>query len=290
MLRISSDRLAVEMLEPGSKLYARTRFDWTGFITQVTLDGAHTFCVPESPRPGEGTGGIGLCNEFGSSAPVGYDDARPGDYFPKIGIGLLKRIDDSEYSPFCKYPLQPFPIGVETARSSVTFTVDPVPVRGYAVRFVKVVTADGDRVLVDYTLENVGEKRIVTQEYNHNFVGIDDTPFGTDYELKFAFDPVPDSEPAAFKVDGSAITWPAPPKKAYCHALKGFEGKRTPFWELKLRTSGLAMREQPSFDWARCIFFGTPHLASTEVFVDIAIDPGDSQQWRREYSFSVARP
>jgi hypothetical protein len=85
---IQSDRLKVEIAEPGG-VYQGTRFDWTGFITQVTLDGKHTFCVPESYQPGHGTGGIGLCNEFGNEKPIAYDDAQPGETFPKLGIGLL---------------------------------------------------------------------------------------------------------------------------------------------------------------------------------------------------------
>src|SRR5688572_25534831 len=87
-LHLISDRLRVDIATPGSSTYAGSRFDWTGLITQVTLDGRHTFCGQEA-TDGTGTGGIGLCNEFGIFEPVGYDDARVGDQFPKLGIGLL---------------------------------------------------------------------------------------------------------------------------------------------------------------------------------------------------------
>ncbi|MBE3039355.1 MAG: hypothetical protein IMZ62_11155, partial [Chloroflexi bacterium] len=40
---LNSQRLEVEISTPGAA-YHSTRFDWSGFITQVTLDGAHTFC------------------------------------------------------------------------------------------------------------------------------------------------------------------------------------------------------------------------------------------------------
>src|SRR4030043_185045 len=90
-IKIHSDQLAVEIAQPGS-LYSGPRFDWTGFITQVTLvspEGTrHTFCVPESLEPGKGTGGWGLCNEFGNDKAIGYTDAQPGAAFPKLGICL----------------------------------------------------------------------------------------------------------------------------------------------------------------------------------------------------------
>src|SRR5690554_4456888 len=82
---IRNEHLSVEIGEPGN--YNGSRFDWTGFIQQVTLaSGNHTFCTPESLIHGEGSGGAGLCNEFGIHMPVGYDDQLAiGDCFPKIG-------------------------------------------------------------------------------------------------------------------------------------------------------------------------------------------------------------
>ena len=170
---LRSDRLAVEIAQPGS-VYSGTRFDWTGFITQVTLDGAHTFCVPESLTPGQGSGGVGLCNEFGIEEVIGYDEAQPGDPFPKLGIGLLARPDEQPYNFFRPYEIvAPFPIHVTANATQATFTVEPLECRGYAVRLTKTVTVEGAELTIAYTLENVGEKPIVTTEYVHNFLGID---------------------------------------------------------------------------------------------------------------------
>jgi len=288
MIRIASDRIAVDILEPGSEIYRRTRFDWTGFVTQVTLDDAHTFCVPESFEAGVGTGGIGLCNEFGTNTPVGYDDAKPGDMFPKIGIGLLTRVDDEPYSPFFPYPVEPFPMRVEQTESAATFVVDPVAVRGYAMRLTKRLEAESNQLTIRYRLENVGQKPIETAEYNHNFVGIDGAKFGPGYEMSFPFDVTPDKEPP-FAIDNGKITWQEQPEEAYCHAFSGFEGISKPYWELRLLSNGASIREQPDFNWTRCVFFGTRYLVSAEVFVGISIQPGQSQEWRRAYTFTGAQ-
>lgn len=54
MQRISRGRLDVEITEPGER-YSGSRFDWTGFVAQITLDGKHTFCGSESEVEGVGS-------------------------------------------------------------------------------------------------------------------------------------------------------------------------------------------------------------------------------------------
>lgn len=83
---LKNDRLLVEIAELG-EAYQGTRFDGTGIITGVKLDGQHQFCVPESLTPGTGTGGIGICSEFGIKEAIGYEDTRVGEQFPKLGVG-----------------------------------------------------------------------------------------------------------------------------------------------------------------------------------------------------------
>ena len=67
LLKLANHRLQVEIAEPG-EVYHGSRFDWTGFITQVTLDGEHTYCVPESLVPGQGSDGCPFSHD-GSEYP-----------------------------------------------------------------------------------------------------------------------------------------------------------------------------------------------------------------------------
>lgn len=122
------------------KEYSGVRFDWNGFITQVTLDGKHTFCVPEALEPGRGTGGCGLCGEFGIHDPLGYDETPIGEYFPKIGAGLLKRPDSEPYDFFRKYEAVPNNSDITTTKTNTSgagekennnFTVHKFALWGY---------------------------------------------------------------------------------------------------------------------------------------------------------------
>ncbi len=210
--RLSNGVLSVDIADIGED-YKGTRFDWTGFITQVTLEkGSHTFCVPESLREGEGTGGSGLCNEFGISRAIGYDETPIGGWFPKPGIGLLQKLDSQSYSFLSNYPLTPFAIDMEVRDDSVTYTVQPMESNGYAVLLTKTISIKEDQLIIAYELHNKGEKPFQTEEYIHNFIGIDGLNIGADFELRLS-NGLKVEEPESqytnnlLEVSGNTLTW-----------------------------------------------------------------------------------
>lgn len=317
---IRSPRLTVEIAQPGT-LYDRTRFDWTAFITQITLDGKHIFCVPEDYDPEKGTGGIGLCNEFGIEAPIGYDEIQPGEAFPKLGIGLLKKANDAPYNFFRPYQIiQPFPIHVEAQPNSVRFTVEPLPCRGYEARLTKTVGVHDNQLEIAYRLENVGTQVIATHEYCHNFIGIDNKPVGPDYVLQFPYpvqfaDDIPamrENVPSPMRglpaeeldqqireyirasrsnlnIQGQTLSLHAIPEKPFYCRPAGFSATEEPQWQLTHLPSGVTMREYDDFAPWRVAVWGVGHVISAEIFVDIRIEPGQSQEWMRRYEFNVKR-
>ncbi len=289
---LHSNRLSVEIAAPGT-VYQRTRFDWAGFITQVTLDGSHTFCVPEDYDPKAGTGGIGLCSEFGIEKTVGYSDAKPGETFPKLGVGLLVRPDDSAYNFFRPYEIaQPFPIHVDAGAGFARFTIELVECRGYAAREIRTVSVEGNCLQIACLLENAGSRPIITHEYCHNFIGIDRQPVGPDYELRFPY-PVGFDEIQVntdiLQVQGGNIRWKATPQKPFFCRPTGFSRTGQPQWELRLASSGVGARELDDFAPSRVALWGVAHVVSAEVYTDINLQPGQSQAWTRRYEFFTGR-
>jgi len=302
---LRSNRLRVDIAQPGS-VYQGTRFDWTAFITQVTLDAAppgpprrggppdrsHTFCVMESFVPGQGSGGMGLCNEFGIEIPVGYDDARPGDPFPKFGVGLLTRADDAPYNFFRPYEIaQVFPVRLSVTETQATFTVEPLDCRGYAARVVKTVSVQQNELTIAYALENVGQKPIVTHEYCHNFMGMDGHPMGPDYRLRVPYpitlEPLPDWMKRMVEnlvIEGDIRLRQTPQHAFYCR-LQGYSQTDAAQWELVHEPSGVTVREYDDFAPGRVAVWGVSHVISAEVFVGIDVQPGETQRWTRRYQF-----
>ena len=95
MITLSSDRLRVELAEPGVSPNNKTRFDRAGYISDVILDGGIYFAASE-PRNlvHPCSGGRGFCNEFRFDASA---EAAIGEYFPKLGVGLIRKEEDKKY-------------------------------------------------------------------------------------------------------------------------------------------------------------------------------------------------
>ncbi len=281
-MKLTSDRLSIEWAEPAS-YYNRTRFDWTGFITQVTLDGATTFCVPEA-IDGTGTGGCGLCNEFGIMEPIGFDDCPAGEWFPKIGVGILKRPDNDQYSFARPYECQAAPMRwSKIGESAVEVVCDPIPARGYAARLTKRIEVECNRLTISYTLENVGEKALKTREYIHNFLMVNEGE-ARDFELRAPFDITAWKWPDHIEAKGDTAHWLRPPENAMYVAMEPLAAGMRRFTLTHVPT-GASVTEEDDSDWSKLTVWGTHRVISGEAFIDIDVAPGSTQRWTRTYTF-----
>jgi len=292
-IMIQSNRVRVEIDEPGV-LYTGSRFDWTGFVRQVTLtEGGHTYCSMENLLPGIGSGGIGLCNEFGMYEVLGYEDVQLGETFTKIGVGLLTKLDDKPYDFLQPYPVvAPFPIRMEAGADSVRFVQDALPCGGYAVCLEKEFRVADGSLTISYELRNVGERAIVTEEYTHNFLATDMRQPGPDYELRFGRVVTPEPWICAgtlelLQIEGREIRWNDSAEAMFACRLAGQAGADDAayYWELTNAASGVGVRERGSEPVGRLALWGVPHAVSPEVFLNIKVEPGQSHRWTRTYEF-----
>lgn len=284
---LESDRLTVEIAQPGT-IYRGSRFDWTGFITQVTLDHQHNFCVPEQYDPDKGTGGIGFCNEFGIDKPVGYEEAAVGECFPKIGIGLLKRKSEGPYEFWSSYDIQAFSVQVSTEENSVTFVSEPFRCAGYAARLEKTVSIKGTILEMEYTLKNTGIKHIETNEYCHNFIGIDGHHLGKDYCLSFPYQVKINKVSGSFVPYEDKILWEEAPQGDFYGIIEriGVEPEVDPYWWQLIHTpSGAGVRELTRIPVCKYAVWGSTHVVSPELFIHISLEPGAAMTWSRKYEF-----
>jgi hypothetical protein len=287
---LSNEFLEIEIAEVGA--YSGSRFDWTGFITQVQLkNGGHTFCVMEKEVPLSSVEGTGICNEFGITEAVGYDESKVGEQFPKLGVGLLTKQEDAPYFFKKAYPIKPYPIDtVYNQPHSIEYIVHPEDCRGYATKLTKKISLHDASLHIDYTLQNVGIQDIRTNEYTHNFIGINQLPMGPDYILKFSF-PIEielmkqNHTPDILRIIGNEIHWNRIPEQEFYCKFKGVPNNEEAYWELIHKKSGIGMREISHFPISVIAIWGTKHVVSPEFFIDIHLKPGEVQTWRRTYDF-----
>ncbi|GIQ71387.1 hypothetical protein DUZ99_15850 [Xylanibacillus composti] len=285
-LLLRSDRLAVELERPGT-VYRGSRFDWSGWVSAIVLDGEFSFASVESTDPGQGSGGYGLCNEFGIEQAIGYADCPVGGQFPKLGVGLITRQDDGDYNFYKPQPVEPFAMSaVQEAEDRVRFEAEPRDCRGYAARLSKIVSVADNRLRIDYKLDNVGEHAIATDEYGHNFIHLNGEPVGPDYELTLPFDLKQAGElQPVFQAEGPKLSWREQPDRDFYLRLDTGLGGESQSWTLTHKRSGIGMKEILHAPLYRFALWGRGYVVSPEMFVRIQLAPGDSMTWSREYEF-----
>ncbi len=288
LITLQNKRLKVDVAQPGA-IYNGFRFDWTGHVIQVKLDGIHTFCGMESLIKGVGTGGIGLCNEFGMVKPIIPSAQESGKQFPKLGIGLLTPLSKGkqDYSSPCK--LERFPITVEQGETQLKFTAGPLECKGVAARLSKTLSISNQSLVIHYTLENTGTLPIETDEYNHNFLCVDNNSIGPDYTLSFPYrlslDEAIGEVGDIFAINRDSLTWRQTAEKDFYGIFKGFENAQNHYWELIHQPTGLGIRESCDFPVERIAIWGRNHVVSPEFFIGINLLPGKTMEWTRTYSF-----
>lgn len=289
---LNNDRLSVRISYPG-EVYRGSRFDWNGFITQVTLDSRYTFCVPESLIPGTGSDGQGFCGEFGIEEAIGYNETYINNYFIKIGVGNLKKIDNKPYDFFRSYPVIPLASSVTSNNGRVCFNAKSGSNDGYSYTYNKDIKIDQNFLIISYMLKNTGTKKFETTEYCHNFVGINNEFVSDGYELKIPGQISPEKTVGDIVLRDGVITWPSNGLKQefYC-ILKDYNSesmryKNTPgySWELFNRNIGAGLREAVDFKVEKFALWGSKHVISPETFIKLELAQGQTAMWTRRYEF-----
>lgn len=284
MLYLENNRLKVSIQEPG-EIYEGSRFDWTGFISQIVLDERVSFCVPEQLEEGKGTGGLGFCNEFGLDKPIGYDDIKPGKSFPKIGVGLLKKQSQEEYDFFNSYDVTPLNIDITQTEDAVTFDLTSSTESGYGYRLVKKISLKVNRLTLSYELTNTGTKPINTNEYSHNFIGMNNQSVGSDYQLTLSNMESIDIAVGSISKDGNQLTWNETPEADFYASIDWKEIPADYNWDLFNHEIGAGVKEVSDFIPSKVALWGYTHVVCPELFIDINLEPGETKQWERVYEF-----
>jgi len=210
-VEINNGVLKAQLYLPDAQkgFYRGTRFDWSGVIGNLEYKG-HRYYGPWFTKTDptvndfiyKGTDIVaGPCSaitgpveEFSTDdKALGYDEAKPGGTFIKIGVGVLRKPqDESTYNHFRLYEIvDPGTWKVRTTRDRIELTHDVAdPSSGYGYRYQKTIQFTQGRpdMVMDHKLKNTGRRSIASSVYNHNFLVLDGQPPGPDFVLKMPFE------------------------------------------------------------------------------------------------------
>lgn len=287
---LKNDFLQVQIAEP-LESYNGSRFDHSGNITQVTFNGKHTFCTSEQTSHNSELGS-GLANEFDIKHAQSFSQTPLGDNFHKIGVGSLKKKGDKPYDFFFPYENIPLEYEIQKSQSNKLVFITQSPVlKGIQYRYKKSITIEGSCLSIDYTLENLGNHTLKTEEYCHNFLSINGHPIGPEYELKA--DCKIQTDQFKNKVDPhhllnvseNKISWSSIPQDEFY--IEGVNGMDTEyrFWQLTHRNDGVGVMEKVNRTCTGFNLWGRTHVVCPELFVSLQIEPGQTETWQRKYTF-----
>ena len=280
---LKNDALTVEIAEPG-KEYARSRYDWTGMVKQVTLNGAHTFFWPEQV---EGLGGRGLAGVYEFRDDTLYKEAEIADRTPLIGVGLLKKPDTDAFCFFKEYDVLPFRREWRLTEQGVCFETFPILCQGVAVRQTKELTLDGNGLVIRQTVRNVGERAVALQEFNHNFFCFDNTPIDENYVLHLPYKPLVDVRRGRISVGYNTLSLhemdPASDEAAF--VIHGYEKIRGSSFALENQALGLGVSVEEDFDSIRSYNWICRQAFCPETFCGLDLEPGEEKNFTRTYRF-----
>jgi len=302
--RISNGRVEAVVYLPDAErgFYRGPRFDWSGMVA-VLRCGGHDFFgewkdAPHDPLGNDFVVGpaceFGMGPETGNPSPPGFEDAAPGATFLKIGVGELRRPDEAPYHFGAAYQIvQPAPWVVRKGDAWIEFRQEARIGPGWGYRYVKRIELASDRpeMLVRYTLENAGDRRLRQTWYCHNFIRVDDHRVGTGYRLELPFAPKLSrvvGEAVEALGNGVAFVKDLGPSEGIFAVIEG-HGSHPSHNAVVVRCAPGAAAVRIKGDAPVCKFhlFATGLAVCPELFVAIDLEPGASRTWSDRYTLEV---
>ena len=279
--------------------YRGTRFDHSGMFHHIQF-GKHQLCErwhtgPSNPAANDDV--TGPCEEFGNGAPLGYIPNRAGSNFVKIGVGILKQPEESNYRFSSPYKfVQRGEWTTEQDKTSITFkqslTDDPVN-RSIGYEYQKTIRITDVGFRIEHRLKNIGKDAWSTDHYNHNFFLVDSDKVGPNYELHLPFEIKPTNRMAGFdetvKTVGNTIRFQElVGTRSFFAELSGHSKKVSDHqFRLKHLPSGITIECKGTSPLSKMNFWGMANTICPEPYTQISLEANAEFEWALDYSISV---
>jgi hypothetical protein len=280
-------KLTIHLPDAENGFYRGTRFDWSGIVTRVEY-GGHTLFGPwkKAHNPTNHDDVHGTAEEFGMDHPPGYAEAKAGETFLKIGVGVLEKGADKPYKFQGRYRIvRPGTWEVTHDGDWIEFRQELAGDRGWAYAYTKriALAPDAPAFTISHALRNTGRKPFAMTHYCHNFTVIDDEPIGPGYVIRFPSEVKTTSlkTRGSAEVRGNEIVFTNPLKGTFWASLTEF-GERNEF-SVENRNAGLGVRVTGDRPPVKINIWGQKMAICPEPFVVIEVAPGGGTSWTTRY-------
>jgi hypothetical protein len=275
--------------DPERGYYRATRFDWSGAVADLQAGGHSYFgrWFPEyDPRRHDAI--TGPVQEYVTGQ--GFDAARPGGTFVKIGVGVLRKPAE---------PIRGFQTLeiVDGGRWSTRIHADSVefvhevndPASGYGYRYSKVVALPPGKMQMTLSqrIESTGVNPIDTPMYNHNFFVLDGQPSGPDVQVRVPFTlEAFNVRGDAVQVNGNRIDYLKPVETSVRMQLRGFSASAADYdIRVENRKTGAGVRVTSDRPLSDMVFWSSPRTTCPEAYIHVRADRDRPMDWTTTYDF-----
>lgn len=285
-------RAVVYLPDAQNGYYRGTRFDWAGAFRSLENKG-HQYVEQWFPSydPNLHDAINGPAEEF---VALGYNEAKPGETFVKIGVGVLRRPDDKPYFFAQNYDIvNGGKRSVKSKKNQAEFTHELTDDTGYGYRYTKTLRlVEGKpELLLEHRLTNTGRKPIETSVYNHNFWIIDKEPTGPGVEIAF---------PYAIQAEGKGfgeIIKPQDKRLVYNRQLTKGEnvysgnvqgyGPTAESYDIRIenKKTGAGLRATADQPLEKLVFWACATTSCPEPYIRLKAAPGQTAAWTIRYEF-----
>jgi hypothetical protein len=281
---LSSGPLSATLAMPADDA---TRFDQSGQLLSISIDGQTMFESLEDPRHEM----LAVnAEEFSPTSPPGFGEA---DTFLKIGVGVLSNPDDKPYHFDRRYACLIPPDWRVRVGTDRTEFVQRLRSGGFACEYSKSIRLDGKhmQIVVERSLTNTGERDLNTEHYAHHFLKLINRPAGAGDVIALSFDPaVSDAKlRGVIELIGRSLRFTGTPPANKAIYVR-IDGERAESVELTWQDApvGLRITSAPPADW--WILFVLNGWLSPEPFTRIRLSPGETHRWATTYTFIKPNP
>ena len=308
---IANGEITARIYLPDAKAgyYRGTRFDWSGVLLSLQYKG-HEYYGPWFTKTDPNTHDFvyegsdivaGPCSAITGPVdefrPLGWDSAKPGGTFVKIGVGALRKPEGRGEGKYDPYRLYDIADGgkwtVQKRPDSISFTQQLVDqASGYAYIYKKTVRlSKGEpEMVLEHSLKNTGSRNIDTTVYNHNFLIMDGQAPGPGLTMAMPYEiqtsRPPSKELAEVRGKQLAYLKTLEGKDVVALPVQGFGGSPEDH-QIRIENSklGIGMSIAGDRRLQSASLWSIRSVMAIEPFVAVVIQPNNEFTWKSTYRY-----
>ena len=223
---------------------------------------------------------------------VGYNEAKVGEDFLKIGVGMLEKKSDKKYNFIEDFKLKNAgKRSVKVFDDSIEYTHEMSDKSGYGYILKKRLRLEKSSLVVEHTLKNIGSKTIDSNVYGHCFFTVDNMKIDESVVAKFNFKldcPQAYISKGLAEIKDNEIRYLRTAKDSDRVSIDNIQCAGTleeNCMEVEFGKLGAGVRVRGDKPLLKSVYWSNGKMVCPEPFVKIDLKPNEEFSWKFTYDF-----